>query len=120
MRTKPFRWEVGWVDIPEGTVHVVGIDDGPAEYGKFAWAPDGQRFVVDRRVEDEHDDSVYSSDLWLYDLEGRRCRLTTTPRTDEEDVGWIDDRSIGFTLLDWNTPADTVASIHRVVELLPR
>ena len=119
MRTQHFRWEIGWVDIPEGTVHLAGIDQGPAEYGHFAWAPDGLRFVVNR-YEYEHDDSLHSSDLWLYDLGGRRCRLTTTPRTDEEDAGWIDDRSIRFTLLDWNTPADTVASIHRVVELAPR
>ena len=94
-------------------MHVVGIDeDRYVEYGKFAWAADGQRFIVDRHAEYEHDESVYSSDLWLYDLEGRRCRLTTTPRIEEYDAGWIDDRSIRFTLLDWNTRADTAATVH--------
>ena len=103
---------------PRGHGAVAGIDEDPyVEYGQFAWAPESRRFVVDRHAEYEHDDSVYSSDLWLYDLEGPRCRLTTTPRNDEDGVGWIDERSIRFTLLDWNTPADTVASIHRVIEL---
>jgi Tol biopolymer transport system component len=120
MRTQPFRWEIGWVDVPEGTAHIAGIDEGPGEYGQFAWAPDGLEFVVNRYVEDEHDDSVRSSDFWLYDLKGHRCRLTNTPKIDEEGVGWIDDRSIRFTLLDWNTPADTVVSIHQVIELPPR
>ncbi len=118
MRTLPFRWEIGWVEVADGSVHVAGSDeDVYVEYGQLAWAPDGRRFVVDRHAENEHDDSVYSSDLWLYDLGGHRCRLTTTPREEEEDAGWIDDHAVRFTLLDETASADTITSIHRVIEL---
>ena len=90
------------------------------------WFPDGKWIAFNGWQSRERpnvirvDESVHSSDPWFYDLEGHGCRLTTTPMTDEEDVGWINDQLVRFTLLDWYTPADSVASIYRVIELLPR
>ena len=43
--------------------------------------------------------------------------MTTTTREEEYDAGWIDDHAIRFTLLDENASADTITSIHRVIEL---
>jgi Tol biopolymer transport system component len=113
-----FQWQVGWIDIPKGTAHIIGTDEGVyTEFGGLAWAPDGRRFIVNSSAENEHDESGSASDLWLYDVRGGRCRLTATPREEELDVGWIDNRSIRFSLLGGSSMADTIASIWRVIEL---
>jgi hypothetical protein len=66
------------------------------EYYDCEWAPDSRRFLVNRHREYEHDDSVDASDLWLFDIAGRPCRLTHTPREEDNAAGWIDDRRIRF------------------------
>ena len=118
LHESPFEWQVGWIDIPKGTAHIIGTDESVyTEYDGLAWAPDGRRFIVNCSAENEHDDGMNSSDLWLYDIGGGRCRLTATPREEELDGGWIDNRSIRFSLLDESGTADTIAFIQRVIEL---
>jgi len=118
MQQSPFEWQVGWVDIRRGAQHVIATDNSVyTEYGGLAWAPDSRRFIANASAENEHDDSVRSSDLWLYDVTGRRCRLTNTPREEEMEAGWIDNQSIRFSLINEHSAADTLATIQRVIGL---
>jgi hypothetical protein len=43
----------------------------------------------------EHDE-VRVTDLWLFGLTTRACRLTATPRVEESGVSWLDDRHVIF------------------------
>jgi hypothetical protein len=95
------RWplEIGWIDVARDSVHVLATDDNIyAEFEDCEWAPDSRRFVVDRRCENEHDDSVNADDLWLFDIDGKPCRLTHTPRRQKDLAGWVDNRRIQFQL----------------------
>jgi Tol biopolymer transport system component len=111
-----WRWVVGWVDVSRGAAHVLATDDDPnVEYSECEWAPDSRRFVVNRQREDEHDDSVRAFDLWLFDVDGRPCRLTHTPRREEDFPGWIDGRHIRYESSDKDD--DTGDRRRYVIEL---
>lgn len=99
MATSSGRWSIGWIDFARDSVQVLATDDYIyAEFYDCEWAPDGRRFVVDRRCEYEHDDSVNADDLWLFDIDGKPCRLTRTPRREKDLAGWVDNRRIRFQL----------------------
>jgi len=89
---------IGWIDVASGTVHVLANDPAPhgADWSDLEWAPDSRRFLGRRHLEYEHDDNVYATDLWLFDVKGQTCRLTNTPKVDEDSPGWIDDRHIRY------------------------
>jgi len=47
LHESPFEWQVGWIDIPKGTAHIIGTDESVyTEYDGLAWAPDGRRFGI--------------------------------------------------------------------------
>lgn len=111
------RWDVGWLDVTSESLHVLASDTDPyVEYYECEWAPDSRRLVVNRQREYEHDDSVYAHDLWLFDVDGRPCRLTHTPRRDEDNPGWIDDRRIRYEASEWKDD-DTDGAWRHVIEL---
>jgi dipeptidyl aminopeptidase/acylaminoacyl peptidase len=95
------HWDIGWVDVSSGAVHVLATDTDPyVEYEECEWGPDSRRFVANRQREYEHDDTVYAHDLWLFDIDGQPCRLTHTPRREEDFPGWIDGRHIRYESFD--------------------
>lgn len=113
------RWDIGWIDAADKSVHVLASDfDYYVEYNDCEWAPDNRRFVVNRQRENEHDDSVYARDLWLFDVEGRPCRLTHTPRRDEDFPGWIDNRHIRYES-GWSDD-ESAGRLRYVIELVQR
>jgi dipeptidyl aminopeptidase/acylaminoacyl peptidase len=110
------RWKIGWIDVARKSVQVLATDDYIyAEFEDCEWAPDSRRFVVDRRCEYEHDDSVNSDDLWLFDIDGKPCRLTHTPRREKNLAGWVDNRRVRFQLSE---NGDGMGGLY-VIELEP-
>ncbi len=92
-----WRFNIGWIEAGSGSVHILASDDeSNVEWMGLEWAPDDRRLLATRHREYEHDDSIYASDLWLFDLKARPCRLTHTPREDEDSAGWIDGRRIRY------------------------
>ena len=92
-----WHFVIGWIGVASGVVRVLATDSDPyVEWYELEWAPDGRRFVSTRHREYEHDDNVYASDLWLFDLRASPCRLTHTPGQEEDYPGWIDDARIRF------------------------
>jgi len=81
----------------------------------MAWSADSRRFVALMDRENEHDD-VRVTDLWLFDLAPGACRLTATPRVEESNVGWLDDRHVIFST---ETSGDHVAQsgVETVLDL---
>lgn len=92
----------GWLSLPDTSVHVVAPDLNSAfECIKLAWSADSRRFVALMHREYEHDD-VRVTDLWLFGLMPGACRLTATPRVEESNVGWLDDRRVIFRPERWD------------------
>ena len=86
----------GWLSVPDTSVHVIARDFNNAfECVGLAWSGDSRRFVALMHREYEHDD-VRVTDLWLFGLKPGACRLTATPRVEESNVGWLDDRRVIF------------------------
>lgn len=107
-------WGIGWFDVINDSMIVLASDTDPyVDYFDCEWSPDGRRFVAARRRESEHDDSVFACDLWLFDVNGNVCRLTSTPRRDEIFPGWIDNRRIRYEESEWTGEE----WMRRVVEL---
>ncbi len=112
-----YRWDIGWIDVAGVSPHVLASDtDRYVEYYDCEWSPDSRRFVVSRHREYEHDDSVYAHDLWLFDVDGRPCRLTHTPDLEESFPGWIDDHDIRYEGSDWKDE-DSGEPSRYVIEL---
>ena len=111
---------IGWVDVATGSAHVLDNDPGPyAEWTDLEWAPNSRRFLGRRHMESEHDESVYATDLWLFEPGGKPCRLTQTPKVDEDSPGWIDDLRIRYESSE--DIDDPVLQGHRyVIELSSR
>ena len=87
---------VGWVSVPDTSVHVVARGLNWAfECMEMAWSADSRRFVALMHREYEHDD-VRVTDLWLFGLTPGVYRLTVTPRVEESNVSWLDDRHVIF------------------------
>lgn len=87
---------VGWLSVPDTSVHVVARDLNWAfEPMALAWSADSRRFVSLMHREYEHDD-VQVTDLWLFGLTPGVCRLTATPEIEEWGVDWLDDRRVIF------------------------
>ena len=87
---------VGWLSLPDTSVHVVASDLNYAfECIEMAWSADSKRFVALMHREYEHDD-VLVTDLWLFGLTPGACRLTATPGIQESNVSWLDDRHVIF------------------------
>lgn len=87
---------VGWLSVPDTSVHVVAPDLNDAfECIEMAWSADSRRFVALMHREYEHDD-VRVTDLWLFGLTPGVCRLTATPSVEESIVSWLDDRQVIF------------------------
>ena len=110
--------DIGWIDIASGKVQVLATDHAEhgADWDGLEWAPDGRRFLGRRHLEYEHDDSVYATDLWLFEVGGKPRRLTHTPKVDEDAPGWLDDRRIRYEVSE--SSDDEVLQSHRyVIEL---
>jgi WD40-like Beta Propeller Repeat len=120
--SSPYRatWatDVGWIDVATLTPHALATDSvSYVEYGDCEWAPDGERFLATRHREYEHDESLYAEDLWLFDVHAGACRLTRTPRANEDMPGWIDDRHIRYQ--DDASSKGGEAGARHVIELSP-
>src|SRR5262249_61682084 len=86
----------GWLSASDTSVHVVAPNlNGEFECIEMAWSADARRFAALMHREYEHDD-VRVTDLWLLGLTPGACRLTATPRTEESNVSWLDDRRVIF------------------------
>lgn len=110
---------IGWIDVASESPHVVANDPDPyAEWSDLEWAQDSRRFLGRRHREYEHDDSVYSTDLWLFDVSGGACRLTNTPKVDEDVPGWIDDRRIRYESSE-ESDDQVLQGLRYVIELGP-
>ncbi len=82
---------------------------------EFGWSPDSKRLVVSRPSALSSHEDIVRADLWLVGIDGRRCRLTRTPRVIERDPMWIDQKRIlyrrettGFT----EAPREEVITMH--------
>jgi hypothetical protein len=107
----------GWLSVSDMLVHVVAPDlNGAFECEEMAWSADSRRFVALMHREYEHDD-VRVTDLWLFGLAPGTCRLTATPRVEESDVNWLDDRHVIFRIEP--SEGDTSSSGPRTVLELP-
>jgi len=107
---------VGWLSVPETSIHVVAMDLNDAfECEELAWSSDSRRFVALMHREYEHDD-VRVTDLWLFGLKPGACRLTATPGVEESNVGWLDARRVIFQPERWDDDS-ALSGFGTVLEL---
>jgi hypothetical protein len=112
---------VGWLSVPETSIHVVAMDLNDAfECEELAWSSDSRRFVTLMHREYEHDD-VRVTDLWLFGLKPGACRLTATPGVAESNVGWLDARRVIFQPERWDDDSalsgfGTVLELHALAK----
>jgi hypothetical protein len=83
---------------------------------EFGWSPDSRWLVVSRPSELSSHEDITRADLWLFGLDGTRCRLVNTPREIERNPRWVDGHRIiyrretpGFT----EPPREVVIELHR-------
>lgn len=62
----------------------------------FGWSPDSRSLAVSKPSRLAEDEGVVAADLWLFNTDGTRRRLRSTPHAVERDPRWIDAKRIIF------------------------
>lgn len=85
------------VRLPGGTSQMLDTLPVFAAYEDLTWAPNSRAFVVTRASAVNAEEENTAADLWLFDLERRRCALTETPDAIEESPQWLDATSLLYS-----------------------
>lgn len=107
-----------WVRLPSGESRIVDTLNAFAGYEELTWSPDSRALVATRVTETEHHGEVLASDIWLFEWDGQRCRLTDTKDFIESEPKWIDSTTILYSRRATGEP-DNGRSERRVMTIRP-
>lgn len=85
---------LAWVDVPSGRARILDTLKVHADYD-LSWSPDSRFLAVSRPTELTSEEEVVRADLWVFERNGTRCRLTNSPEP-EVEPGWVDTRRLLF------------------------
>lgn len=88
---------LAWVQVSTGATRMLDTLPVFAAYEDLTWSPNSHALVVTRASAVSAEEENTAADLWLFDSEGGRCILTSTPETVEEAPKWLDAGSILYS-----------------------
>ncbi len=105
------------VNLPSGESRILDTLAVFSDY-EFGWSPDSRTLAAVRPTDVSPDEEVARSELWLFDIAGRKCRIVGTREYIERNPRWIDTARLQFDRV--SAGGGGGAMLRTVVELARR